>query len=66
MVAGWTLNVLATSLMDLPSWGSLQESNRCVRQTGTDANSAQAASRDGFVLSGRSSSGAGASVVSHA
>ena len=46
--------------------GSLQESNRCVRQTGTDANSAQAASRDGFALSGRSSSGAGASVVSHA
>ena len=46
--------------------GSLQESDRCVRQTGTDANAAQAASSDGFVLSGRSSPGAGASAMSHA
>ncbi len=46
--------------------GSLQESERCVRQIGTDANVAQAASSDGFILSGRSSPGAGASVVSHA
>jgi putative transposase len=43
--------------------GSLQESDRCVRQTGTDANVVHAASSDGRVLSGRNSPGPGRSAV---
>jgi hypothetical protein len=46
--------------------GSLQESDRCVRQAGTDANAAHAASSDGLVLSGRSWPGPGRSPVSQA
>jgi hypothetical protein len=37
--------------------GSLQESDRSVRQIGTDANIVHAASSDGRVLSGRNSPG---------
>ena len=43
--------------------GSLQESGRSVRQTGTDANVGHAASSDGLVLSDRSSPGPGRSAV---
>jgi hypothetical protein len=47
-------------------WGSLQESDRCVRQAGTGANAAHAASSDALVLSGRSWPGPGRSAVSQA
>jgi hypothetical protein len=46
--------------------GSLQESDRCVRQAGTDAHAAHAASSDDLVLSGRSWPGPGRSPVSQA
>ena len=46
--------------------GSLQESDRCVRQAGTDANAAHAASSDDLVLSGRSWPGPDRSPVSQA
>jgi hypothetical protein len=47
----------------LPIKGSLQESDRSVRQTGTDANIVHAASSDRRVLSGRNSPGPGRSDV---
>ena len=47
-------------------WGSLQESDRYVRQIGTDTNASHAASSDGLFLSRRSSPGPGRSPVSQA
>ena len=46
--------------------GSLQESDRYVRQIGTDTNASHAASNDCLFLSSRSSPGPGRSPVSQA
>jgi hypothetical protein len=46
--------------------GSLQESDRYVRQIGTDTNASHAASNDCLFLSSRSSPGPGRSAVSQA